>query len=279
MQASVKENNVISFRDRVNRFGEKHLKNRPGYGILVGISEYTIFTLNVIRSIKRLKREQMDAFTRVVLNQIKFTGSKALPLLSIISLSLGATTIIQAVTFLPKFGQDSFIGNLLKLVIVREVGPLITAIIILTRSGSAIAAELATQKLHREIEAVELMGINPFHFMVLPRVIGGLIATALLIVYFDFIAFIGGYMISSMVSYFPFATFIENVITSMSLADLLSTVIKMTAYGIAIPLTCSFYGFKPNTLFEIPIYVSKAVVRSLLGVFLLNGIISVIFYL
>lgn len=244
------------------------------------MAEYSTFLAEVITSARKLKKAHLDAFLRVVLDQVRFTGTQALPILSIIALSLGATTLIQASTFLPLLGRESFIGNLLKLVIVREVGPLITAIIILTRSGSAIAAELATQKLHNEVEAIELMGINPHLLVVLPRVIGGLIATVLLIGYFDMVAFIGGYAISSLVgTAMPFSVFIETVVTSLSLADAVATLIKAVVYGIMIPLTCSFYGLKPATLFQIPIFVSKAVIRSLFYVFILNAFISVLFYL
>lgn len=263
----------------VNHWAAKHLAAFKIYKGLTGLGDYYFFTFELVQSLRKLKRDSLDAFIRVLINQIRFTGTNALTLLSIISLSIGATTIIQAVTFLPKLGQEDFIGNLLKLVIVREVGPLITAIIILTRSGSAIAAELATQKLHREIQAVELMGMNPFLLMVIPRVIGGLIATLLLILYFDFVAFIGGYLISQMITSIPFSSFIETVIRSLSVGDVFSTLLKGFAYGIFIPVTCSFYGLQPETLFEIPIFVSKAVVRSLLLVFSLNALISVIFYL
>ncbi len=267
------------FRERVNTFFYDHLRNTFYYSFFSDLSNFIHFSVEVFSGITRVRGPHLDAFLRVVTSQIKFTGRKALPLVSFISLIIGGTTIIQSMTFLPKLGQQDFIGNLLKMVIVREIGPLITAIIVLIRSGSAIASELSTQKLHREIEAIELMGINPYVLWILPRVVGGLISVSLLIVYFDFIAFLGGYFLSSMVVAIPFGTFIEAIIRSITLPDILSSVVKMIVYGISIPLTCSYYGFKPQTLFEIPIYVSKAVVRSLVYIFILNGFISVLFYL
>ncbi len=263
----------------VNRFSFKYLSHFTFYHSILALGEFFVFTVNTLRSVHKLRGDHFKSFLRVVINQIRFTGSQALPMVSLIALLLGGSTIIQAVTFLPKLGREDFIGNLLKLVIVREVGPLITAIVILTRSGSAIAAELATQKQHREIEAIELMGINPYLLMILPRVIGGLISVALLIVYFDFVAFIGGYAISLTVAYFPFSTFLENLLRSLSTTDIISSMVKAVVFGIAIPLICSFFGTKPQTLYEIPIFVSKAVVRSLIAVFLLNAFISVVFYL
>jgi len=266
-------------KNSVNKFFQKHLHNTVIYSFLSGAGEYGNFIFEVLRSSKKLKLARLDSFLYVVFKQIKFTGHKAMPLISIISLIIGASTIIQAVIFLPKFGQESYISNMLKLVIVREVGPLITGIIILIRSGSAIATELATQKLHSEIKEIELMGVNTYLFMVLPRIIGGLVATLLLVFYFDFIAFFGGYFIANFVADIPFSSFFSSLLKSISFNDILSSVIKGAVYGVYIPLTCSFFGVKPNALFEIPIYVSKAVVRSLLGVFILNIIISVVFYM
>lgn len=270
-----------TLREKVNAFFYKHLRNTFIYRYLRGISDYMNFILDIAVSFKEIRLSQMDAFLRVVINQIRFTGTNAMFILGIISLSIGATTIIQAITFLPKFGQNDFIGNLLKMVIVREIGPLITAIIILTRSGSAIASELATQKLHREIEAIELMGINPLVLIVIPRLLGGIIAVSILIVYFDFIAFIGGFVIARLVleNPIPFSVFIDGIIHAMGVADILSTMLKSLVYGFVIPVTCAYYGWKANALFEIPIYTSKAVIRSLFAVFILNGITSAVFYL
>jgi phospholipid/cholesterol/gamma-HCH transport system permease protein len=263
----------------VNAFFERYLPHAGFTKFLLGISNYYYFTRQVIHSALQLRGKHLDTFVRVVINQVRFTGAQALPILSLIALSIGGLTIIQATTFLPKLGQDNFIGNLLKLVIVREVGPLITAIIVLARSGSAITAELCTQKMHREIDAMEMMGINPYLLMVLPRLAGVIISVVLLIVYFDVIAILGGYLISMTVTSFPFSTLMDYLARSISMTDLLSTLVKSTLSGIVIPLTCTYYGFKPETLFQIPIFVSKAVIRSLLIVFILNALVSVVFYL
>lgn len=263
----------------VNGFFHKYFPNSGFTRFLLGIADFFWFAREVFQSSLHLRGKHLDTFIRVVINQVRFTGAQALPMLSIIALSIGATTIIQAITFLPKLGQDNFIGNLLRLVIIREVGPLITAIIVLARSGSAITAEMCTQKMHREIDAMEMMGINPYLIMVLPRLAGGVISVVLLIIYFDVIAIIGGYLISLLVTSFPFSTFIDYIARSISMTDLVSTIIKSVLSGLVIPLTCTYYGFKPQSLFQIPIFVSKAVIRSLFVVFLLNAFLSVLFYL
>lgn len=267
------------FQRSINEFFHKYFPNSAFTKFLLGLSEYFWFSRKVFQSALQLRGKHLDTFIRVVINQVRFTGAQALPMLSVIALSIGATTIFQAITFLPKLGQDSFIGNLLRLVIVREVGPLITAIIVLARSGSAITAEMATQKMHREIESMEMMGINPHLIMVLPRVVGGVISIVLLSSYFDVIAIMGGYLISLLFTSFPFSTFMDHIARSITMTDLSSTFIKSVTSGLVIPLTCTYYGFKPESLFQIPIYVSKAVIRSLFIVFILNAFLSVLFYI
>lgn len=268
-----------SVQRSVNNFFKKYFPASGFTKFLLGLSEYFWFTRKVFQSAMHLRGKHLDTFIRVVINQVRFTGAQALPMLGIIALSIGATTIIQAITFLPKLGQDNFIGNLLRLVIIREVGPLLTAIIVLARSGSAITAEMCTQKMHREIDSMEMMGINPYLIMVLPRLFGGAISVVLLIIYFDVIAIIGGYLISLMFTNFPFGTFVDHLARSITMTDLLSTILKSVLSGAVIPLTCTYYGFKPESLFQIPIFVSKAVIRSLFIVFLLNAFLSVLFYL
>jgi phospholipid/cholesterol/gamma-HCH transport system permease protein len=263
----------------VNNFFHRYFPNSGFAKFLLGLADYFWFTRKVFISATHLRGKHLDTFVRVVINQVRFTGAQALPMLSVIALSIGATTIIQAITFLPKLGQENFIGNLLRLVIIREVGPLITAIIVLARSGSAITAELCTQKMHREIDAMEMMGINPYLIMVLPRLAAGIISLVLLIIYFDVIAIIGGYLISLLVTSFPFSIFVDHIAGSITMTDLISTFFKSVVSGMVIPLTCTYYGFKPESLFQIPIFVSKAVIRSLFIVFILNAFLSVLFYL
>lgn len=278
-RSSMNEAFGANLQRSINGFFSRYLAGSRFTKFLLGVSDFYWFSKQVFLSAMHLRGKHLDTFLRVVVNQVRFTGAQALPMLGIIALSIGATTIIQAITFLPKLGQDNFIGNLLRLVIIREVGPLLTAIIVLARSGSAITAELCTQKMHREIDSMAMMGINPYLIMVLPRLFGGVISVTLLIIYFDVIAIIGGYLISSFFTDFPFSTFVDILARSITMTDLLSTMIKSILSGLVIPLTCTYFGFKPESLFQIPIYVSKAVIRSLFLVFILNAFLSVLFYL
>ncbi len=128
----------------------------------------------------------------VVSAQIYFTGWQALPLISVLALSSGSVVIIQASTQLSFLGGSDMIGDLLILIVLREVAPLLTALIVIARSGTAVASEIGTMKVNNEIEALEAMGINPLSYIVFPRLLGGVISVVCLAFYFTLIAFFGG---------------------------------------------------------------------------------------
>jgi phospholipid/cholesterol/gamma-HCH transport system permease protein len=140
-------------------------------GFWKGIKNFYLYIASIIISFKSIKHLRFRSIFAIAVNQTKFTGIDAMPLVASIAILIGGTVIIQATQNFPKFGIEGFIGNLLVLIIARELGPLITAIIVITRSGSAITAEIGTQKQHKEIRSLELMGIDTKLYIVLPRII------------------------------------------------------------------------------------------------------------
>jgi phospholipid/cholesterol/gamma-HCH transport system permease protein len=259
-------------KDMIRSFGEKALR------IWDGVSRFNQYVLSIFSSLKSIRYLKFRSIYSIAVNQTRFTGIDALPLIVFIALLLGATVIIQATKNFPKFGIEDFIGNLLVLIIAREMGPLATAMIVISRSGSAIAAEIATQMQNKEILSLELMGIDTKLFIVLPRIIASIVAIFSLIVIFDLVAFFGGYLISLTTVFIPLDIFFVSLMDSLSFPDLIITVLKSVIYGILIPLICCYYGFMPRSEFEIPIYVSRAVVRTIVILFVINAFISVLFY-
>ena len=134
---------------------------------------------------------------RVTAGQIYFTGWQAIPLISVLALACGGLVILQSGANLTLFGGSQMIGNLLVVIVVRELGPLMTALVVIARSGTAVASEVGNMRANREIEALESMGINPLIFIVFPRVLGGVISVVCLSFYFTLIALIGGFLFDS----------------------------------------------------------------------------------
>ena len=113
----------------------------------------------------------------VLARQILFTGFEAWRFMSLIALLVGIAVVVQAQVLLRSLGQTAHLGSILVMVIVREVGPILTNVVVLGRSGNAMATEMANMKLNGEVHAIEAQGIDPFLYLVLPRVIGAGIST------------------------------------------------------------------------------------------------------
>ena len=252
---------------------------KNGIRIYKGIVDFREFVKSIFTSFKSLRYLRFRSIYTIIINQTRFTGVDALAIVMIIALLLGGTVIIQALTSLPKFGVEGFLGNILVIIIARELGPLATALIVISRSGSAIATEIAVQKWSREILSMELMVIDTRLYIVFPRIVASTLSILGLIIIFDVVAFIGGYIIARTVVYIPMDVFGQTLIDAFTFKDITAALIKSIMFGITIPLICCYYGLKPNSKFEIPIYVSKAVIRTLFIAIIVNGAVSTIFYL
>jgi len=252
---------------------------RWGIDLWNGIVDFCSYSVAVFLSLRNMGEVQFRSLYTTIVNQVLFTGVHAFSLVLVVALLLGGTVIIQATKNFPKFGIEEFVGNLLVIIIARELGPLVTAMIVVSRSGSAIAAEIATQTQNKEIRSLELMGIDTKLYIIIPRIIASIIAIFSLIVIFDIVAFTGGYVIALTSVFIPPGQFAEGLLFAFSVNDLVLTALKSTIYGLLIPMICCYYGLKPTSSFQIPIFVSKAVVRSILIVFIINAFLSAMFYL
>lgn len=243
-----------------------------------GVREFGAYVLSIFRSLRSLRFIRKAAINGIILNQARFTGIDALPFVTIVAMLVGGVVIIQGMTNLPKIGIAGYFGNLLVIIIARELGPLVTALIVVSRSGTAMATEIATQKWSREILSLEIAGVDPRLYIVVPRLVAFTISIFCLIVFFDVAAFLGGYVISLTTIYVPVDVFFRNLALSFSVKDLAATLIKSVIFGLLIPLISCYYGMMPRSKFEIPIFASRAVSRSLFAIIILNVIVSVSFY-
>jgi phospholipid/cholesterol/gamma-HCH transport system permease protein len=216
---------------------------------------------------------------RVTVNQIRFTAVQALPFLTVVALVIGLAVIAQASAQAVRFGFNSALGTILVTVVVREVGPLITAVLVLGRSGTAIAAELATNGVLRETEALESMGVDPLQYLVGPRVVGGAVSVAALIVFFDVVALGSGAFFAWWLAEVPPAALVTSVRSAMTGMDIWLSLLKGGLFGFGIATLCSYEGLiggrQPT---DVPQCVTRGVVSSLLFVFLVSVGFSLVFW-
>jgi phospholipid/cholesterol/gamma-HCH transport system permease protein len=227
--------------------------------------------------------------TRTILSvlaaQIYFTGVQALPLISILALGAGALVILQSTLQLSLFGGTQMMGSLLIITIVREIGPLLTALVVVARSGTAVASEIGSMRANREMEALEAMGINPLTYIVFPRLVGGVISVLCLAMYFNLIALLGGFVLAK---FLPLATtqnlsfsfYLDSVAGAVDRYDLLLFLLKNTFSGVIIFIICCYQGLSvKKSPTEVPVMTTGAVVKSIIYVVGFNLTVTGLFYL
>lgn len=246
--------------------------------------EYTLrVLLMVYLSLRATIYDQAQGFRQIVgviSAQIYFTGWQALPLITVLALGTGSVTILQSLSNLSLLGGTQMIGSFLIVMILREVGPLLVALVVIARSGTAVASELGSMRANREIEALESMGINPLSFIVFPRIVGGVISVLCLAFYFNLIAFIGGFAVTRLLQNMPFAFYLDSLMRAMAADDFWIFLLKNAFSGMIIFVVSSYQGLSvKRSPHEVPQVTTTAVVHSIIFVVLFNLIVTALFYL
>ncbi len=215
---------------------------------------------------------------RIAVAQILFTGVQAVGLVSVIALLLGATIIIQTNLMAPATPGE-MLGKILVAVVVRELAPLVTAIIVAGRSGTAIATELGNMKASSELLALASLGIDPPRFIVLPRLIGAIASVLVLTVYFSVVAVAGGYTVSLLINAPSFSALRTGFAEALVPADLALFLVKGVGLGLIVGwLSCHFGLEVKSSPTEVPQKASTAVVMTLFGCVAFNLMVTAMFY-
>lgn len=238
----------------------------------------TRFAGAMVRSVRTYPRTAWRLWWRSVLNQVRFTAADAIPFLGTVAMALGGIVIVEASAQAIKFGGASdTLGRLLASVIVRELGPLFTAILVIGRSGTAIAAELAACRVYGETDALEAMGVNPLHYFVLPRVVGAAISVAALTLLFDALTLGSGLLAAKLIHRISLTDYAASLRLAMRPFDPIAVTLKGAIGGAGIAALCAFEGLRAGRApTEIPQAVTRGVVNSLLFVVLLTAVFAVI---
>lgn len=216
----------------------------------------------------------------VVSAQIYFTGFQALPLISVLALASGGVVILQSSSNLSLLGGSEMIGKLLVVIIVRELGPLMTALVVIARSGTAVASEIGNMRANREIEALESMGINPMSFIVFPRILGGVVSVVCLAFYYVMMALMGGFFITRLIQDMPFSFYYESLAQAFAFVDVGLFLLKNIFSGMIIFVVACEMGLSVKQgPWEVPVVTTQAVVNSIIYVVVFNMSVTAVFYL
>jgi phospholipid/cholesterol/gamma-HCH transport system permease protein len=205
-------------------------------------------------------------------------GIRALPIVVLIGFLMGLIMAFQAAIPLGRFGAQVYVANLIGLSVLREMGPLMTAIVIAGRSGSAFAAELGTMKVREEIDALMTMGLDPVRFLVVSRVIAAVLMTPLLTIFADAVGLLGGAVVLRSLGY-SWTTFYHQVQSAVGYGSLLGGLTKSLAFGILVAAIGCLRGLETGTgARAVGESTTSAVVSGIILIVIADGIFSVMYY-
>jgi phospholipid/cholesterol/gamma-HCH transport system permease protein len=251
---------------------------RWGAGLLRDLREQVAFTgeavLGLVACLRTPRAMRWAEVTRV----FEVAGANALPIVSLISLLVGLIIAFSAVQPLAQFGAQIYIANMIGLIMVRELGPIMTAIMLAGRSGSAFAAELGTMKVNEELNALVTMGLDPMRFLVVQRLLAGVLLTPLLTLYSMFMGIAGGVIVMLAIG-FSFAAIWNQLTGSLVFGDILVGAVKGIAFGALVSGVGCLRGMQtkkgPSAVGE---STTRAVVSGILLIIIADAVFAVLLY-
>lgn len=261
-------------------FGVVSATGRRTRELVTEVVDLTRFTGAMIRSIATYPATAAGTYARSVVTQIRFTAVAALPLVAVIAVAIGIVVLVEANAAAVALGATDTLARILATIVVREAGPLLAAFLVLARSGTAIAAEVATSRVLGEAEALEALGVNPMHYIVLPRVVGAAISVACLTLFFNAIVLWSAGLTAT--TYLQLMT-LESYVGSLRLVlrpgDVWESLGKGALSGAMIASCCTFAGLQAHrSPSEIPRRVTDAMVFSVIGIVLITALAAVLRY-
>jgi len=213
-----------------------------------------------------------------VIAQALAVGVESLPILLLIGFLMGLIMSFQSVITLTRFGGEIFVPNMLGLVMFREMGPLVTAILLAARSGSAFAAEIGTMRVNEELDALSTMGISPVRFLVAPRILASLAVTPIMTLIFNFASLVGGALVMLSIG-FPLVVFTSRVFANVTASDLVGSMVKIAAFSLLVGGVSCLKGLRTGGgASAVGRSTTSAVVAGLVLITVADGIFAVLFY-
>ena len=206
-------------------------------------------------------------------------GVRALPILSLITFFIGLILALQSAYELKKFGAVNFVANAVAISMTRELGPLITAIVVIGRSGSAFAAEIGTMKVTEEIDALETMAVNPIHFLVTPKFLAMIVMLPCLTTWANFMGVLGGSLFGVAQADFTFFRYVQASVDALFLRDIISGLVKSVMFGVTITAVGCHEGLATGAGPEqVGRSTTRAVVMSIFLVVVVDLIFTALFF-
>ena len=267
----------------------KEIISKRKDGWLESIGRLTFEFFNDMKELVRFWGELFTNFFYTILNPKEFrfketvyhiyhSGFTALVIVSMTAFLVGMVIAYQGSVQLAKFGADIFIVDTVSISMVRELGPMITAIVIAGRSGSAYTAEIGAMKITEEISAMRTMGFDPYSFLIVPRIVALMISLPLLIFFADIMGIFGGMFASNMQLHISMDQFINRLYEVLEVKHYILGLIKGPVFAFLIAATGCFRGLQVSENTEsIGLHTTQSVVNSIFLVIAFDALFSVIY--
>lgn len=243
-----------------------------------GLGAFALITLGVLLKKSHVARPVIAPLVR---HEISRAGVKLLPMFAFLALALGFLVIGQAVSWLTRVGAFSYLGTIMVVVVVRELGPLLAAVLVLARVGTANVIELGTARAMGEVEALEALGIDPIHYLVVPRVIGLALGMFSLTVYLILGALCSGYLWAFLqdVPILP-GDYFRQLVGALRGLDFALLALKTCSFGFIIAIITCYHGLaQPLRLEEVSRATVRAVAQGVIAFVVLDALFILIYLL
>ena len=250
---------------------------------MVKVVESTLYNLGFfVRLLKGVAGfiSRGQAARKILIMQILFTFVEALSIASLLAVGIGAAVNIIGMPFLSSISQERLIYSILITIITRELGPLLTAFIIIARSATAIATEIAGMVISHEVEAYIAVGVDPIEHLAVPRFLGVTISLFMLNIFFNIFGLVGSYVVAQFFAPLPASIYFSNLLEILTLPDILVSIIKSISFGMIISMVAISRGLAvERASTEIPVAGLKSVGDAFGWCIILDILLSALYYI
>jgi len=211
--------------------------------------------------------------------QLEFIGVRSVFIVVLTGIFTGMVLALQAYYGFRKFGGESLLGGAVALSMTREIGPVLTALMVAARAGSAMAAELGTMKVTEQVDALWAMAVHPVHYLVVPRLVAGVVMTPLLTVVDVFVGIVGGYFVGVLLLGVNPGTYVQKMLEMVEVSDLYNGLFKSVIFGLLLTLISCYQGLQARGGAEgVGLVTTRAVVYSAVAILIGDYILTALLF-
>jgi len=235
------------------------------------------FTMKTFWRVWKNKNVGRDLVLIEITKQVYFTGVQAFWIVSLLSIAIGLLAGLQISLLVEKIGNPSLINKIFFRTIIVELAPLITAVIIIARSGTAVSVELSTLVYNKEIEVYDSLGIDKYYFLIYPRILGMALSTVALSGFFVVMSVLAGAYMVNAIADVPFNIYLKRLAAEGSFIDVFMLFAKSVLNGLVIAMISCYIGLKSKpTLMQIPRVATAAVLYSIFAVLIITAGVDIL---